>query len=130
MPLRFEISPSTFDVRVYDTEKSDMTYIATATIRTNGEIGWVSQISNPVFFDIVVEHLDAILDYLQITSLQGAMNPVMARALRIKVKNRANITIQSPHKYAGRDLPWVILSKLKKDDENDENVGGDQLSLE
>jgi hypothetical protein len=130
LALRFEISPSTFDFRVYDSEKSDMTYIATATIRTCGEIGWVSQISNPVFFDVILENLDVILDMLHITSLEGAMSPIMARSLRMKVKNRGQLTIHSPHKYDGRLLPWVSLTKLKKEPFNDENARGNQLPLE
>lgn len=88
-----------------------MSYIATASIRTNGAIGWVSQVSSPIFFEVVLDNLDVILNYLRVNSLEGAMNPVMIRALRMKVKDRAKLTIMEPHEYAGRKLPWVKVER-------------------
>lgn len=109
---RYEMEPNQHSFRVYDTERGDMAFVASAMIQTNGSVGWVRQISSPLFFEVLFENLDEILNILGVTSLEGPMNPAMFRFLKIKCKGRAKFTEGKQEDYEGHKLIWVKLERL------------------
>ena len=109
--MRYEVEPNQFIIRAYE-EGEDYTYVASAIIRKYGDRGWMSSISSPKLFKLIIEHMDSVFDDCGVTTFEGYMNPAMARALRIGVKNKAKFSISHWGVCSGRKMPWVILSKL------------------
>ena len=108
---RYEISPNQHSFRIYDNERGNMSYVASAMIQTNGSVGWVRQISGPVFFDVLFDNLDGILTTLGVSALEGPMNPAMIRAGFMKLKGRAKITVGEKDIFDGHELTWMKLER-------------------
>jgi hypothetical protein len=114
---RIEIQPNQFSVRAYEKSRGDMSYVVSATIQTYGCVGWMRQISNPLFFDLLLPRLGDMLKQTGVDSLEGPMNPAMARALRMKARGLAKVTIMKTCECAGRNMPWVKVERLDAPDE-------------
>jgi hypothetical protein len=105
--VRFELEPTAYALRVYVDETDNC--VATAQIRIYGNRGWVSSISGPRVFGIVTAgQVSALMDQLNVVSLEGYMTRAMARALRIASKGQTDY--QAYH-IAGTYLPWVVLRR-------------------
>ena len=113
MNLRYEVEPTQYVVRVYD-ESSPDNYIASATVRVYGDRGWMSQISSPKLFEALPKYFEDLLTNLNIVTLEGYMSKAMARAVRMKAHSWATYEVTHTGNCAGRDMPWVVLSPLKK----------------
>lgn len=115
--MRYEVEPITWALRVYDEARTNPDdYIASALIRKYGDRGWISSISSPRLFDALCLGFDAFLDQLGIVCVEGYMSESMARALRIKAHDWADYDVARRGVCAGRTMPWVVLSKLEKDE--------------
>lgn len=116
MNIRFEIGPNQYALRVYDVDGHPDDYVAGATIRTYGDRGWMSQIVGRGFYDALREHFEEILDQCQCATLEGYMTDAHARLLKRLCRNRAAFGITHRGQCAGREMPWVVLSRLERID--------------
>jgi len=108
--LKVEIDPNQYVVRIYSPEHKD-NYIASALVRTYGDRGFMSNIIGAKFYEALHDHLEMILDRCGVATLEGYMTDAHARLLRMQARGRASFSIQQRGKCAGRDMPWVILSR-------------------
>jgi hypothetical protein len=116
--VRYEVEPITWALRVYDDQRTnDDDYIASALVRKYGDRGWVSSISSPRLFDGIKDHFASLLDELGVVCLEGYMSEAMARALRMRAHEWADYYIARRGLCAGRTMPWVVLKKLERLDE-------------
>lgn len=107
--MRYELEPNQFVLRVYD--GSDENYIASATVRTYGDRGFVSQISSPRLFEAMPAYFEQFMDRLGVKTLEGYMSKAMARAVRIASRKWAQFSITHEGDCAGRTMPWVVLKR-------------------
>ena len=113
--MRYEVEPITYVVRVYDDDRPD-DYVASAMVRKYGDRGWVSSISSPRLFEGIADHFNAFLDELGVVCVEGYMSEPMARAVRIKSRGWADYYVARRGLCAGRTMPWVVLTKLEKEE--------------
>lgn len=107
--MRFELEPTAYALRVYDAHAEN--YVAVATVRVYGDVGWMSSISSPRLFEALPEHFESLLDRLGVRTLEGYMSKAMARAVRMASRNWAVFEIKHYGQCAGREMPWVVLSR-------------------
>jgi hypothetical protein len=107
--VRYELEPNQFVLRVYDKDQTN--YVASALVRVYGDRAWVSSISSPLLFKALPEHFNDLLDRLKVVCLEGPMSRAMARAVRIASRDWAKFEILRSSICAGREMPWVVLSK-------------------
>jgi hypothetical protein len=112
MALRCEVEPNQFVLRVYGGSHPD-NYIASALIRTYGDRGFMSSIIGERFYQAMREHLDEIMAKVGTRTLEGYMTKAHARLLRISLRGRFAVQIQDKGQCAGREMPWVVVSKGK-----------------
>jgi hypothetical protein len=112
--LTYEIEPNQYGMRVYDTERGGMSYVASCVIQTYGRTGWMRQISSPALVKAVIENLDSILTNLKIDHFEGSMNPSMARVVRAAARGKAKFEGFQIAECAGRQLQWCRLSRIEK----------------
>jgi hypothetical protein len=111
--MRYEIEPNQYVIRLYEDDSHPDTYYASALIRTYGDIGFVSSISSPRFFEWGLANLDEFLTAIKVESLQGYMSKAMARALRMGCKGKAKYQEGFHGECAGREMPWISVSRLE-----------------
>jgi hypothetical protein len=109
--LTYEIEANQYGMRVYDTDRSDMAYVASCVIQTYGRTGWMRQITSPLLVKTVVENLEDLLINLKIDCFEGSMNPAMARVVRAAARGKARFDMLQVTEYAGRKLQWCRLSR-------------------
>jgi hypothetical protein len=109
--LRFEISATQYALRVYYSHADN--YVASATIRTYGDVGWMSQITGIKFYEALREHFHEILAAAHCRTLEGYMTDAHARLLKRMCRGRAAFGITHRGQCAGREMPWVIISPLE-----------------
>jgi hypothetical protein len=107
--MRFELEPIEYTLRVYDDHAEN--YVAVALVRVYGDRAWVSSISSPRLFEAMPEHFSAFMDQLGAKTLEGYMSKAMARAVRMASRNWAKFEITHTGQMAGREMPWVVLSR-------------------
>lgn len=120
MPLRYELEPTQFVLRVYDDDGDS--YVASATIRIYGDRAWMSQISSPRLYQAMPEYFEDLLDRLNVVSLEGYMSKTHARAVRLASRGWAKFEITHMGKCAGREMPWVRISRLEAQRKSDETL--------
>jgi hypothetical protein len=113
--LKFEIESNQYTIRIYAPEHKD-NYIASALIRTYGDRGFMSNIIGAGFYEVLHDHLEEILTKCNVATLEGYMTDAHARLLRMQARGRASFSIQQRGMCAGREMPWVILSRKNKGD--------------
>jgi hypothetical protein len=116
--LRYEIDANQYVLRVYD-ESSPDNYIASAIVRVYGDRGWVSSISSPRLFEALPEYFNQVMEKLKIVTMEGYMSKAMARAVRMSSRTWAKFEITHYGQCAGREMPWVKLSKLENEGSKD-----------
>lgn len=119
--LTYELEPTQWSMRVYDSERSQMDYVASALVHVYAGRSWVRQISAPVWLDCLLENLTEILAKLGVEKLEGAMNPAMERYLTLKCKGRGVIETEGPVECSDRVMNWVSLRACE--------AGADALSI-
>lgn len=111
--MKFEIEPNQFVIRVYDDHADN--YVASALIRVYGDRGWMSSITGAKFYEALREHSSEIMDKVGANTLEGYMTKEHARLLRMMCRGHAAFHIAHHGKCAGRDMPWVVLSRSTQD---------------
>jgi len=109
--MKYEVEPTQYALRVYEDDATE-DYCAVATIRVYGDRGWMSSISSPKLYRALPEHFAGLMDKLGLLTLEGYMSKAHARAVRMSCKTWAKFEITHYGDCAGRQMPWVVISRL------------------
>jgi len=95
-------------VAIFD--RAGANYTSSAQVTTDGDRGWMYSINGPGFYDALRTDLPALMEALEVRSLEGYVVPGHSRLMTRALRNVGNVAITGRGLMNNHPMDWVIVT--------------------